>query len=91
MREFWMLDLFPQFMALTALLPTTSPTAVHWQVKRTGNLTDRWERDAGWSSQTMLMPGSNMEDAEEGTCVQTFCTPITGLEIWKSAAAHSRC
>jgi hypothetical protein len=29
----------------------------------------------------MLMPGSKVEAAEEGACVQTFCMQLTGLEI----------
>jgi hypothetical protein len=76
LNEFWMLD--PSPLSSRA----TIPTAVGWEMKRTCTLTGgkgcKLEQ-----VQAMLMPGSKMEAAEEGACVQTFCTQLTGLEMWK--------
>jgi hypothetical protein len=46
-------------------------------------LTDGKGIQAGADPDYLLVPGSKMEDAEEGTYVQTFCTQLTGLEMWK--------
>jgi hypothetical protein len=75
-----MLDSSPSWVTLTVLLHSHRSCAVHWEVKRTGILTGgkacKLEQ-----VQSMLMPGSKVEAAEEGACVQTFCTQLTGLEI----------
>jgi hypothetical protein len=68
MREFRMLEFkisSPPWVTLTALLHSHRSCAVHWEVKRTGILTDRWKGCKLEQVQSMLMPGSKVEVAEE--------------------------
>jgi hypothetical protein len=43
MREFRMLDSSPPWVTLTGLFHSYRFCAVHWEVKTTGILTDRWK------------------------------------------------